>query len=60
MMDKDIIVSRLDLISAKARVLANDLKKNKLWEGELSLGLREISSHINSALIEAKDDEGKI
>lgn len=56
-MDKDTMVSRLELIAAKAKVLSVDVKNNKLWEGELSLGLREISSHLNSALIEAKDDE---
>jgi hypothetical protein len=42
----DIIAARLDLIAAKARILAEQYKNNQHWEGDLSRGLDEIEREI--------------
>lgn len=39
-------VARLELIAAKARQLAMDLKEGKLWEGDLSRGMSEIHEQL--------------
>jgi hypothetical protein len=37
---------RLQLVSAKARQLAQDLERGRLWDGELARGLREINEQL--------------
>jgi hypothetical protein len=44
-MDESIAI-RLELIAAKAKVLASDYKNGKLWEGDLNRGLGEISEQL--------------
>jgi hypothetical protein len=44
----DIIAARLDLIAAKARILSEQYKNNKLWEGDLERGLEEIQREISA------------
>ncbi len=46
-MNKDLVMIKLQLISAQAASLAADIANNKLWEGDLSNKLGEISSTIN-------------
>lgn len=42
----DIIAARLDLIAAKAKILAEQYKNNQHWEGDLNRGLSEIEREI--------------
>ena len=44
---------RVELIAAKAKQLAHDVKNGRLWEGELSSGLGEISQQLQITLREA-------
>lgn len=55
--DREVIAARLDLIAARAKVLANEYRQNKLWEGELTTGLRDIQSQIESVQRESRDDQ---
>jgi|WetSurMetagenome_2_1015567.scaffolds.fasta_scaffold595737_2 hypothetical protein len=41
-----VIAARLDLIAAKARILAEKYKSNQLWTGELDKQLNEIKAEI--------------
>lgn len=41
-----VITARLDLIAAKAKILAESYKNNKLWGGELKDGIDEIEREI--------------
>lgn len=40
---------RLELVAAKAKQLAEDLKRGRLWEGDLSRGISEIMGQLNQA-----------
>jgi hypothetical protein len=42
----DIIAARLDLIAAKAKILSEQYKNNKLWDGDLERGLEEIGREL--------------
>jgi len=48
-MSNPVIQARLEIISAKAKLLAEKYKNNQLWDGELSKGLDEIQSEISYA-----------
>lgn len=37
----------LELLAAKAKQLAEDYKRGRLWEGDLSRGLRELQETLN-------------
>ena len=47
-MNNDIVAARLDVIAAKARILSEQYKNNKLWDGDLERGLSDILSEIES------------
>lgn len=38
---------RLDLIAAKAKQLAEDVRNGRLWEGQLSEGLSELQQQLS-------------
>lgn len=43
-----ITTARLEIIAAKARILADKAKGNQFWEGELDRGLAEIEREVAS------------
>lgn len=45
----DEVAMYLDLIAAKAKQLAEDCRRGRLWDGELERGLGEIQSAIQRA-----------
>lgn len=45
----DMAVSRLELAAAKAKQLAEDLKRGALWDGDLSDGIAEIMHQLQHA-----------
>jgi hypothetical protein len=53
MQDKEVIAARLDLIAAKARVLVNDYRQGRLWDGDLSRGLQELKKEIDQVCVES-------
>lgn len=50
-----MIETRLELIAAKAKQLAEDYKK--LWPGDLTLGLNEIEKQIRMIRSEKRDSD---
>ena len=48
--NKEIIIARLELIAAKAKILVNDYRFGKLWGGDLSRGLEELKKEIDKKL----------
>jgi len=42
-----IIAARLEIISAKSKILAESIKNNSLWPGELDQILHEISVELS-------------
>lgn len=46
----EIIKARLELLAAKAKVLALDYEHGKLWEGELGSGLAQLQGQITEIL----------
>lgn len=44
----DIIAARLDMIAAKAKILADDYKNNRLWDGDLGRGLGDIRRELDA------------
>lgn len=52
----DMVAVRLELIAAKAKQLAQDVKDARLWCGELSKGLAEIRQQLNLAEDESRTD----
>lgn len=56
-MKNDIVSARLDIISAKAKILAEKYKNNQMWDGDLTRGLNEIESEISSIRRESGDHE---
>ena len=56
MYDKEIVSVRLELIAAKAKQLASDVKNGKLWEGELSQGIGEIQQQVSQVVQDARTD----
>jgi hypothetical protein len=55
--DREATAARLDLIAAKAKVLANDYRQNRLWEGDLSKGLAELEAQIEWVQRESRDNQ---
>jgi hypothetical protein len=51
--NKDLVTARLELIAAKARILCEDYKNNKLWDVDLTKGLVDIETEIKSIRSEA-------
>ncbi len=41
-----VVLSRLEIIAAKAKILAEKYKNNQFWEGELRDGLAELEAEI--------------
>lgn len=52
----DTVTMRLELIAAKARQLATDVKYGKLWPGDLSRGLSEIQEQLNEVMQDSRTD----
>jgi hypothetical protein len=46
---KAALVASLRIIAAKAEQLAQDVERGKLWDGDLSKGLAEISEQLERA-----------
>lgn len=46
-MNKDMAVIRLELAAAKAKQLAEDLRRGKLWDGDLERGIGEITQQLS-------------
>ena len=46
-------VTRLELIAAKAKQLAEDLKHGKLWPGDLAKGAGEIGEQLDHVIKES-------
>lgn len=44
----------LDIIGARARLLATDIRNGKTWEGEVGRALSEMEATIKRAIEEAK------
>jgi hypothetical protein len=49
-------VLRLELIAAKAKILAEDQKKGKLWPGQLGRGLQEIREQLDLISSDSRAD----
>jgi hypothetical protein len=47
---RETIAMRLDLIAAKAKLLAHDLRAGRLWEGQLTQGVGEIGEELRAAV----------
>lgn len=47
--DREMVVIQLELVAAKAKALAMELKNGKLWEGDLSNGLATIGAALEGA-----------
>lgn len=54
-MTNETVAARLELIAAKARVLVNDYRAGRLWDGDLSKGLQELRREIELAQNESGD-----
>lgn len=54
--NKEIIIARLELIAAKAKILVNDYRFGKLWDGDLSRGLEELKKEIDKISKESGQD----
>lgn len=50
------VALRLELIAAKAKQLAEDVKAGKLWPGQLTAGLREVREQLDRATDESRGD----
>jgi hypothetical protein len=46
----------LELIAAKAKQLAEDYKRARLWDGDLQRGLGEINEQLQKAFSAARSD----
>jgi len=53
-MSKDAAANRLDLVAAKAKQLADDLRRGRLWEGDLDRGISEIIEQAKLASAEVR------
>lgn len=49
-MSDQMNTTRLELIAAKARQLAEDHKANRMWPGDLYRGLRELNEQLTALL----------
>jgi hypothetical protein len=55
--DRDVVAARLDLIAAKAKILAAKYRGNQLWEGELTTGLNDIQTEVQAVQRESGDNQ---
>lgn len=55
-MNSEMVAMRLELVSAKAKQLAEDTKRGRLWEGDLQRGISEIMQQLTAASHEARSD----
>lgn len=55
--DREVVTARLDLIAAKAKILAAKYRNNQLWEGELSKDMNEIRAEIYAIEEESGDNQ---
>lgn len=46
MSKNDLVAARLELIAAKAKVMAADYKDGRMWDGDLSKGLDDLLREI--------------
>jgi hypothetical protein len=53
-----VITARLDLIAAKAKILAESYKNNKMWEGDLQQGLNVLQHEIQMIRTESGNSRG--
>lgn len=53
-MTENTTAIRLELVAAKAKLLAEDIKHNRLWPGELSRRTSDICSDIEAARSDAR------
>lgn len=54
MANADLLTVRLELIAAKARQLAEDYKRGRLYRDELEIGLREVACQLQLAQEDAR------
>lgn len=54
MKNKDIVVTRLELVAAKAKQLAEDAKIGSLWDGDLQRGVGEMLGQLNTLMRETE------
>lgn len=45
-MNHELLQAQLDLIAARAKLLAEDFRRDRLWGGDLSKGISEIEETI--------------
>lgn len=58
MKNRDSIAICLEIIAAKAKQLAEDVRNGRLWEGELGSGLSVISEQLERASREGGRQNG--
>jgi len=58
MLNNTVVAARLDLIAAKAKILAEDYKNNRMWEGDLTRGLSQIESEVRAIQREINENRG--
>lgn len=51
---KEIVVARLEVVSALAKTLAYDYKENNLWPGDFQSKIAQIYTELEAAAREAK------
>ena len=49
MADREVAVMALNVVAAKAKKLAHDVEKGKLWEGEFGSAIAEIRKQLDDA-----------
>lgn len=54
--DREQVATYLDLIAARAKSIARDSRDGRLWNGEISKGLREIRETLEKVENAARDD----
>lgn len=55
-MNNEMVAMRLELVAAKAKQLAEDCKRGKLWPGDLQRGISEMEGQLATACQEARTD----
>jgi hypothetical protein len=57
-MSNPVVAARLEIVAAKAKILAEKYKNNQLWDGELDQGIREITSELTMLGRETSSERG--
>lgn len=57
-MSDPITAARLEIISAKAKILAEAVKNGSTWPGDLARGLKEIHSELAQINIPSHERDG--